>query len=318
MTMTRRGLLAAAAGSTAAALAACTSDTPTVSVSRPTPGLRVILPGPYDAVVRGGPVAQPSVVAASTWASRIKRAGVLRRGGTTTGAIFSLQDANTGRILGFDAGIGDLLAHYILGGTDVTSLTQVVETDAATRESVLQSNAADVVVSSYSITTSRAQKVAFAGPYYSSGVSIQVRTDNERIRSVVDLKGKALVTETGSAGVRAIQKYVPGNQPTLYDDNESCTLAVEQGRADAYVIDEMILLSNAVRNPNLTVVGNPFTSDPWGIGVTRNDPAVKVFVNTFLQRIYDSGDWLKLWKVTVGAYVQATPSPPALGSAAGS
>lgn len=272
----------------------------------------------YDNVIKGGPVADAATVSASSWAAKIKSQGYIKRGGTTTGAIFSLKDPVTGRISGFDAGIGDLLAHYITGGTDVAKLTQVSQTTVDTRETMLQNNTVDIVVATYSITPARAQKIAFAGPYYSSGDSIQVKKDNSSIKSVQDLQGKKLVTESNSTAITAIQKFVPGNTPTLFTDNDSCVAAVQQGRADAYILDESILLGNAVKNTDLKVVGTPFTTDPYGVGVNKDDPTAKAFVNAFLQKIFDSGDWLKLWKATVGLYVDAQPTPPKIGSAAGS
>lgn len=325
-TFSRRGLLYVAAGSSAAvALAACSSGAPPTSgatgsatASGSSNANRQISQDAYDAVIKGGPVADPATVSASPWATKIKAAGFIKRGGTTTGAIFSLKDPTTGRIAGFDAGIGDLLAHYITGGTDVSKLTQVSQTSVDTRETMLQNNTVDIVVATYSITTARAAKVAFAGPYYSSGDSIQVKADNTTIKSVTDLAGKKLVTESNSTAITAIEKYVPGNTPTLFADNDSCVAAVQQGRADAYVLDESILLGNAVKNPDLKVVGTPFTTDPYGVGVNKDDPAVKAFVNAFLQKIFDSGDWLKLWKATVGVYVDAQATPPKIGSVPGS
>ncbi|HET7724445.1 MAG TPA: hypothetical protein VFK68_07380, partial [Propionibacteriaceae bacterium] len=62
----------------------------------------------------------------------------------------------------------------------------------------------------------------------------------------------------------------------------------------------------------------PFTTDPYGVGVNKDDPTAKAFVNAFLQKIFDSGDWLKLWKATVGVYVDAAPTPPKIGSVPGS
>jgi len=322
----RRGLLYVAAGSSAAvALAACSSGTPPTSAgsgsasgSGSAGANRQISQDAYDAVIKSGPVADSSVVSASPWATKIKSQGYIRRGGTTTGAIFSLKDPTTGRIAGFDAGIGDMLAHYITGGTDVSKLTQVAQTSVDTRETMLQNNTVDIVVATYSITVPRAQKIAFAGPYYSSGDSIQVRADNTTIKTVNDLKDKKLVTESNSTAITALQKYVPGNTPTLFADNDSCVAAVQQGRADAYILDEAILLGNAVKATDLKVVGTPFTVDPYGVGVNKDDAAVKAFVNTFLQKIFDSGDWLKLWKATVGVYVDGVPTPPAIGSVAGS
>ncbi len=322
----RRGLLYVAAGSTAAvALAACSSGTPptsggsaSASGTGSSNANRQISQDAYDAVIKAGPVADASVVSASSWATKIKSQGYIKRGGTTTGAIFSLKDPTTGRIVGFDAGIGDLLAHYITGGTDVSKLTQVSQTSVDTRETMLQNNTVDIVVATYSITVPRAQKIAFAGPYYSSGDSIQVRADNTTIKTVDDLKGKKLVTESNSTAITAIEKFVPGNTPTLFADNDSCVAAVQQGRADAYILDESILLGNAVKNPDLKVVGTPFTVDPYGVGVNKDDPAAKAFVNAFLQKIFDSGDWLKLWQATVGVYVDGVPTPPKIGSVAGS
>lgn len=324
-TFTRRGLLYVAAGSTAAVtLAACSSGAPpaggttSAASGASSGGPRQISQDAYDKVILAGPVADPAVVSGSPWASKIKAAGFIKRGGTTTGAIFSLKDPTTGRISGFDAGIGDLLAHYITGGSDVSKLTQVSQTSVDTRETMLQNNTVDIVVATYSITVKRAEKIAFAGPYYASGASIQVKADNTTIKTVADLKDKKLVTESNSTGITAIQKFVPGNQPTLFADNDSCVAAVQQGRADAYILDESILLSNAVKNPDLKVVGSPFTTDPYGVGVNKDDPTVKAFVNAFLQKVYDSGDWLKLWKATVGVYVEGTPPTPKIGSAEGS
>lgn len=93
--------------------------------------------------------------------------------------------------------------------------------------------------------------------------------------------------------------------------------AVEDGRAVAYILDETILLGNALKNPRLKVVGQPFTTDPYGIGISKDDPATKAFVNTFLQTIFDDGTWLKMWQATVGLYTESTPTPPKIGEVPG-
>lgn len=273
----------------------------------------------YDAIIKGGPVADASALSANAWATKIKGNGVLQRGGTESGAIFSLKDPMTGRVTGFDAGIGDLLAHYILGGDDVSKLVALQQTSVDTRETMLQNNTVDVVVATYSITPERAKKINFAGPYYSSGASVQVKADNTTIKSVKDLTGKNVATESNSTGITAINDNVQGANVVLFADNASCVAAVLQGRVDAYVLDESILLSNVVQNPQLKVVGTPFTQDPYGIGLNRDDASAKQFVNTFLQAIFDSGDWAKLWSATVGKYVEGSaPTPPKLGSVPGS
>jgi glutamate transport system substrate-binding protein len=270
----------------------------------------------YDAAIKGGPIASASDVSGNAWAARIKKAGVLKRGGTDTGALFSLKDPATGKVTGFDAGIGDLLARYIIGDGAKVDLTQ---TTVDTRETLLQNNSVDVTIATYSITPERAKKIAFAGPYYSSGDSILVKKSNTDIKSVKDLAGKTVATEGNSTAVTALEKFAPKAKQQLFQQDADCVAAVTQGRADAYVLDEAILLSDAVTNPDLKVVGKPFTTDPYGIGVTRSDPSAKKFVNAFLTKIEADGSWAKLWKATVGTVVEGdAPTPPKLGSVAGS
>jgi glutamate transport system substrate-binding protein len=119
--------------------------------------------------------------------------------------------------------------------------------------------------------------------------------------------------------VTALEKFAPKAKQQLFQQDADCVAAVTQGRADAYVLDEAILLSDAVTNPDLKVVGKPFTTDPYGIGVTRSDPSAKQFVNAFLTKIEADGTWAKLWKATVGTVVEGdAPTPPKLGSVPGS
>lgn len=326
---TRRGLLYVTAGVGAAgALAACSGT----AAAPPAPGAasgsagsaasaaaKKIDQAAYDAIILAGPVADDAAVSASAWAKKIKAAGVLKRGGTDTGPIFSLKDPMTGRIAGFDAGIADLLAHYITGGKDVSKLVALSQTTVDTRETMLQNNTVDVVVATYTITPKRAEKIAFAGPYYSSGASVQVKASDTTIKSYKDLAGKKVVTETNSTALTAIKDNIPNAEVITFTENDACVAAVEDGRAVAYVLDESILLSNALKNPKVKVVGQPFTVDPYGVGVNKDDAAAKAFVNGFLQKIFDSGDWAKLFKATIGLYSDVpNPTPPKIGSVAGS
>ena len=94
---------------------------------------------------------------------------------------------------------------------------------------------------------------------------------------------------------------------------------MQGGRADAYVLDESILLSDASTNPAFKLVGQPFTKEPYGIGLPLDDPSAKQFVNDWLTKIYADGSWAKLWKATIGKVVAGDPpAPPAIGSVPGS
>ncbi|MEO8749679.1 glutamate ABC transporter substrate-binding protein [Dermatophilaceae bacterium Sec6.4] len=272
----------------------------------------------YDKIIAGGPVASAAAIAASPWAAAVKKNGVLRVGATETSPLFSMKSLSTGELTGFDAGLSQLLARYITGKSAPKDLTKVTVVSVDTRESLLQNGTVDAVFATYSITPARAKKVAFAGPYYESGDAIMVKADNNDIKTVADLAGKTVVTESGSTAALDIKKRVPTAKLLLLQQDAECVAALQQGRADAYVLDQGILISDASTNKKVKVVGQPFTKEPYGIGLPLKDPSAKKFVDAFLQEIYKNGDWAKLWKATIGTVVSgAAPATPTLGSVTG-
>lgn len=312
----RRALVAAAATLPLVGLAACSSDTgdgPDLGG-----GGEDGEGGTEDAmseVLASGPVADDDAISASAWAQTIKDNGQLKRGGTVANQVFSLASTSGGRPTGFDAGLTQLLAKYILGEGGEDKI-EYIDTTVETRETLVQNGTVDCVIATYSITPERLEVIDFAGPYYMSGTAIQVRAeDAESISSPEDLSGKNLVTQANSTGIQAIEDNVesPGDVSTL-PDNESCVAALKQGRADAYVLDQGVLLGNSKADPDVVVVGEPFVDDPYGIGLSQENPDAVEFVNTFLQEIIDSGTWEALWSATVGEVIEGdAPEPPTIG-----
>jgi glutamate transport system substrate-binding protein len=272
----------------------------------------------YDKIITSAPVAASGDVSKNAWAKKIKSQGFLKVGGTDSGPLFSIKDINSGELTGFDAGLSQMLAHYITGKTDVKKLTKLTITSVDTRETLLQNNTVDAVFATYSITPERAAKVNFAGPYYRSGDAIMVKKDNNTIKTAKDLNGIKVATESNSTAALAVKKLAPKAKILLFKEDAQCVAAVQQGRADAYVLDQGILLGDAQSNPAVKVIGQPFTVDPYGIGLNKDNDA-KAFVNTFLQKIEASGDWAKLWKATIGTVIKGNaPQPPKIGSVPGS
>lgn len=310
----RRSVLAAAAAlPVGAGLAACSSDSASDAPSLGGEGAAGS--SEYDAVIAAGPIADDGAIAASGWAQAIKDAGQLKRGGTTANQVFSLIDPASNTVTGFDAGITQLLARYILGEGG-NEKVEYIDTTVETRETLVQNGTVDCVIATYSITPERLEKIDFAGPYYLSGTAIQVRTeDAESVSGPEDLEGKNLVTQSNSTGIQAIEENVPN--PGTVDqlpDNESCVAALKQGRSDAYVLDQGVLLGNSKADPEVTVVGEPFTEDPYGIGLAKDADGALDFVNTFLQTIQDDGTWEKLYSATIGTVVEGdVPAPPTIG-----
>ena len=128
----------------------------------------------FDKLVDNGPKADDDAIAASTWATAVKDAGVFKIGGVQTSTLFSLLNEKDGQTRGFDAGIAQLLSNYILGENKV-EITQVT---SDTRESVLQNGQVDAVFATYTITDERKKLVSFAGPYYYASIVCVTKTDS--------------------------------------------------------------------------------------------------------------------------------------------
>ena len=265
----------------------------------------------FDALLSEGPVAADDAIAASTWATKVKEAGILRVGGTRTSFLFSQLDETDNGIRGFDAALYQLLARYILGDASKFELTQVT---SSTRESVLTEDQVDAVFATYSITPSRQEVISFAGPYFTSRYAILIKAGNTEITGLDSLAGKIVATQAGSTGPKVIEEYAPEAIVQEFEDDISARTAVEQGRADAYVTDYTLILNSIVKNPGVYALSEQFgNDDPYGIGLPKDSDGV-AFVNDFLKTIEADGTWAKIWKITLGdrTGIEDVPQPPVI------
>lgn len=262
------------------------------------------------------PVAADGLILSGSTMAKIKERGKLIVGEALDAPLLSQQDpSNPDSVTGFDASLAKLLAIYILGKPNV----EIVPPASETREALLANGTVDVVFNTYTITEERAKQISFAGPYFSSGLAVAVKADNTDIRSIDDLAGKAVIVGANTPAVTE----VPAKQPTAklvdFATDPQAVQALVQGRGDAYVQDYTLLASDAAANNKLKVVGQPFTNEPYGIGLKLDDTDFKKFINTWLTTIQEKGQWGQAWKTTLGTVVDSEiPTPPAIGSVPGS
>ncbi|MFF3442628.1 glutamate ABC transporter substrate-binding protein [Streptosporangium sp. NPDC002721] len=266
-------------------------------------------------LIASAPVAAAADILPGSTMEKIKQRGELLVGGSLDAPLLSQQNPTTGEVEGFDADMGKALAKYIIGEPRV----KIVNSASETREALLSNGTVDVVFQTYTITPERAEQVAFAGPYYSSGLSLAVRKGTTGITKPEDLNGKTVIAGANTPAVSAIKKLAPQAKIVTFGSDPECMQALKQERGDAYVQDETLLVANAQKDPSVQVVGSPFTEDPYGIGLKHGDDQFKKFVNDWLKKIQADGLWQKTWKNSLGTVVQGeAPTPPQIGSVPGS
>ncbi|QIL74279.1 glutamate ABC transporter substrate-binding protein (plasmid) [Diaphorobacter sp. HDW4B] len=266
----------------------------------------------FDALVAQGPVASAATIASSTWASKIKQAGTLRLGSTQTSNLFSLLNEKDGKIRGFDAGLAQLITRYILGDGAKYKFTQV---NSSTREQVLINDQVDMVFATYSITPARAEKISFAGPYYTSQAGVLVKANNKTIQSYNDLAGKRVATQAGSTGPAILAQHAPKAVVQEFQTHQEALDSLRQGRVEAYVTDHTLLLNAlSLGTGDTKLAGAPFgDKDPYGIGLPKGSDGA-AFINGFLKKLEADGTWTKLWTISIGQRTGSTvaPTPPAI------
>ncbi|GAA5187712.1 glutamate ABC transporter substrate-binding protein [Rugosimonospora acidiphila] len=309
--------LAAVAAATVLAVAACgggSGSSSSAAGSTSNSGLGgsgVLAQSVYDSA----PVAPASAIPAGSTMAMIKQKGQLTIGAALDAPLLSQQDPTNGKIEGFDADLAKLLAKYITGTTNVKTVTIGTQT----REAMLSSKQVDAVFNTYTITPERASQVAFAGPYMSSGLAVAVKSSDNSIHSVKDLSGKTVIVGANTPAITELPKAAPNSKQVAFGTDPEAVQALTQGRGVAYVQDLTLLASDAKANPAIKVVGQPFTSEPYGIGLNHDDAQFKTFVNNWLKTIESDGIWAKVYQATLGSVVQGpVPTPPAIGSVDGS
>ncbi|SKC65024.1 glutamate ABC transporter substrate-binding protein [Okibacterium fritillariae] len=205
-------------------------------------------------------------------------------------------DAGTGERSGFDIEIARWIAASLGFSADKIDYKAI---PSANRESAIVNGDVDYYVGTYSITDKRKDQVGFAGPYFVTGQGLLVEADNSDIKSEDDLAGKTVCSATGSTPIQNIKDNFPDTKTTEFDTYSQCVDALKDGQVDAVTTDQAILIGYAAQDPDaLKVVGEPFSTEKYGVGIAKDDTALREFINTMFT---DGGEtWTKIYDATLG------------------
>jgi glutamate transport system substrate-binding protein len=210
---------------------------------------------------------------------------------------------------GFDVEIGKIIAAKL--GIEPDKI-KWVETVSANREPFIQDGKVDIVVATYTINDERKQVVDFAGPYFIAGQTILVKEANNDINGPDDLAGKTVCSVEGSTPAANIEENYPDVKLELTDAYSNCLEPLRNDQVDAITTDNVILAGFVDQNEGeFKLAGEPFTEEPYGIGLKKGDDAFRTFINDTLEESYEDGSWAEAWESTAGAVLE-TPEPPAV------
>lgn len=243
----------------------------------------------------------------------IKESGRLLVGTRFDQPLTGLRNEATGRIDGFDAEIGRIIAQRIFGTVEEGVNIEFIETLAKSRTTYLSSDQVNMVIATFTINDERKAEVDFAGPYYIAGQDILVKANNKDIKGVDDLVGKKVCAAKGSTSAKELAKQ-EGVIVQELKDYSSCVAALDGADpVDAVSTDNVILQGFAQSNPDAyRVLDKPFTAEPYGIGLKHGSPELRKFINDTLQESFRNGDWKKAFEMTFGHTSMKMPDYPSI------
>ncbi|WP_285747389.1 glutamate ABC transporter substrate-binding protein [Lentzea sp. NBRC 105346] len=214
-----------------------------------------------------------------------------------------------GRFVGFDVDVAKYVAKELGVAEDKITFK---EARSAARESMIVSGEVDFVVATYSITDKRKEQVAFAGPYFQTGQGMLVRYSDDSIKGPESLNGKKLCSVKGSTSAQKVKSdFSKDAQLVEYGQYSDCIIGLMAGNVDAVTTDEVILAGFAAENPELVkLVGKPFTTERYGIGVAKSDSVSREAINKAIEKMIGSGEWRAALERNVGPSGYQIPEPP--------
>jgi glutamate transport system substrate-binding protein len=238
--------------------------------------------------------------------ARLADAGAITVGTKFDQPLFGLVGPD-GVPVGFDVEIAKIIADELGIPEDGITWTETV---SANREPFIQDGRVDIVVATYTINDDRKQVVDFAGPYYLAGQSLLVRIDDDSINGPDDLAGKKVCSVDGSTPAGNIEANFPDTELVTFAAYTDCLDPLRNGQVDAVTTDNVILGGYVAESPeDFKIAGDPFTEEPYGIGMAKGDDEFRSWINDVLEESFADGRWEAAWNETAGE-VLPTPQPP--------
>jgi polar amino acid transport system substrate-binding protein len=160
----------------------------------------------------------------------------------------------------------------------------------------LQNKRIDCIISSMTDTPERRQSIAFSDPYLSTGLALLVGVNADIPNSAeIDRPGRTLVVRQGTTGELWARGNLKQAKVLSVEKENAAVLEVIQGKAGAFIYDQMSVWQNWKKNPTTTrAILTPLQKEYWAVGVRKDNDALRLKINDFLKEFRAKGGFEKL------------------------
>lgn len=160
----------------------------------------------------------------------------------------------------------------------------------------------DIECGSTTNLVERQKLVAFSPDIFRYNVRMAVRA-NSGIRSITDLGGKSVVTTAGTTSFRLLKEAEKGKNIDATNingkDHSESFLFLESGRAQAFVLDDILLaglIGNSKNPKDFAIVGESLRTENQSLMFRKDDPKFKALVDRVVGDLMKSGEMDRLYK----------------------
>jgi glutamate transport system substrate-binding protein len=251
----------------------------------------------------GEPAGEVKQFPADTTLGKIQKRGEITIGVKFDVPPFGFKNPQTDEVEGFDVDMG----RFIAGELGVEP--KYVEAISDNRIPFLQKGTVDLILSTMTINAERDQEIDFSEPYYIAQGRILVPKGSD-IKGLADLAGNGVCTALGSTYEETIRERAPEADLKLVDTYSECLELVQNEAVDAVSTDDVILTGMIIQDDSLELVGDPLTTEPYGVGIKDGDKQLQRFVNGVLRQVEDDGRWEKTYRKWIGRHLGRQEQPP--------
>lgn len=263
--------------------------------------------GPLRSYAPDGPLPAPSALPSGSTMAKIRARGRLIAGVSADTYLLGSRNPLNGQVEGFDIDVVKQIAKAILGDENKVQLRVIT---AAQRLPVLQAHEVDVVVRNMTITCDRWKDIAFSAEYFRSGQRILIRRGSS-ITGLATLAGKRVCAPLKTSSMDNLIRLAPTAVAVGADNHTDCLVKLQSGDVEAITGDDTVLAGLAAQDPYAEVLAEkPFTAEPYGVGIPRDQRDMVRFVNGVLERMRADGSWTKSYHRWLGPALGASPGQP--------
>ncbi|MBU2643275.1 transporter substrate-binding domain-containing protein [bacterium] len=206
---------------------------------------------------------------------------------------FEMRDKK-GNIIGFDVDMTTAMAKAM--GVKV----EYVNTNWDGIIGALTTNKFDIIASGMTITQGRNLRVNFSSPYITVGQTVLLSNKlAKKIKSYKQLNNPkyTVASKLGTTGEQAVKRMIPRAKYLAYETEQDGTMELINGRVDAFVYDLPFnaIMAGSKGKGKIVHLDKPFTFEPLGWAIRRDDPNFLNWLNNFMYQIRNDGTYDQIY-----------------------